>query len=230
MPAKALFLDFDGLICDTERAARQSWRDLYARFGLDFPAASWAAMIGHADGERVASTDLAARLGRELQPTELAWRRRRKQELADAEPPRPGITGLLTAAAQRGIPAAVVSSSPLSWVAPHLARTNLRRLLAFLVTGDEVAAKPAPDLYLTALRRAAVPASAAVAFEDSPTGVRAARAAGICCVAVPSAASSPAQLTAATWTLSSVEHFDLDTDLPAETGFCPNPSAETESA
>ncbi|MGH3000762.1 MAG: HAD family hydrolase, partial [Gaiellaceae bacterium] len=45
--------------------------------------------------------------------------------------------------------------------------------------------KPRPDLYLEACDLIGVPAAEAIAFEDSPNGVRAAQAAGIFCVAVP---------------------------------------------
>ena len=50
---------------------------------------------------------------------------------------------------------------------------------------DPARAKPAPVLYLEALDRLEVKADEAVAFEDSPNGVRAAKAAGVYCVAVP---------------------------------------------
>src|SRR5581483_4526851 len=50
---------------------------------------------------------------------------------------------------------------------------------------DPARAKPAPVLYLEALEQLDVTADQAVAFEDSPNGVLAAKAAGIFCVAVP---------------------------------------------
>ena len=54
------------------------------------------------------------------------------------------------------------------------------------MTRDDVEyAKPRPDLYLEAVSRLGVGPSAAVAFEDSPNGVTAAKAAGLSCVAVP---------------------------------------------
>jgi beta-phosphoglucomutase-like phosphatase (HAD superfamily) len=51
--------------------------------------------------------------------------------------------------------------------------------------GDPARAKPSPTLYLEALRLLDVDAAEAVAFEDSPHGVRAAKAAGIFTVAIP---------------------------------------------
>ena len=150
----------------------------------------------------------------------LDWRRRRKRWLADREPLLPGVAGLLDAAAQRDIPVVVVSSSPRSWVNGHLTRLGAADRLAFLVTGeDAVSHKPAPDLYLAALSRAGVAARTAVALEDSPSGVQAARGAGVPCVAVAGsggAAGTRYDLTAADLVLDSVERFDLDSPVLAE--------------
>ncbi len=51
--------------------------------------------------------------------------------------------------------------------------------------GDAARGKPSPALYLEALGDLGVPAERAVAFEDSPNGVRSAKAAGLYVVAVP---------------------------------------------
>jgi HAD superfamily hydrolase (TIGR01509 family) len=212
-PALVL-LDFDGLICDTEQAARQSWQDLYAGYGFRFPAEVWHRMIGRSGGEAVAVADLAGRLGRPPLPERLEWRRARKQRLADGRPVRPGIDALLRRAARAGTPVGVVSSSPLSWVGGHLTRLGLRDRMAFLVTGEVTPRhKPAPDLYLAALARASVPAGRALALEDSPTGVAAACAAGVRCVAVrgggPSAIDR-ARFAGADVILDSLESGELD--------------------
>ena len=54
------------------------------------------------------------------------------------------------------------------------------------MTSDDVEhAKPAPDIYLVACERLAVEPSEAVALEDSASGVAAAKAAGLTCIAVP---------------------------------------------
>jgi HAD superfamily hydrolase (TIGR01509 family) len=214
-PPGAVFLDFDGLVCETERAALKSWVDCYARYGLEFPATLWASMAGRSNGEQIARADLGHRLGRPLSDDEVTWRRRRKQVLADREPLRPGVAELVAAASQRHIPVAVVSSSSRDWVAGHLARTGLLGRLSFLVTGDdEKHHKPAPDLYLAALRRAGVRPGDAVAFEDSLTGLRAARAAGLWCVLVPSAATWPTWLPGADVTLASIGQFHLASAVP----------------
>ena len=79
-----------------------------------------------------------------------------------------------------------MSSSPASWVRPHLDRLALLDRFDTIVTREDAErSKPFPDLYLTALARLNVPPTGAVAIEDSANGVAAARAAGIRCVAFP---------------------------------------------
>ncbi len=214
MPVRALFFDFDGLICDTESAARRSWEELYAGFGLCFPSSVWAAMTGHPAGEQVALADLGRRLGRPLDRATRAARRRRKYELCRAEPLRPGVAELLGAATDRGLALTMVSSSPRSWVEPHLARLGVRNRFGAVVTGDRVTApKPAPALYRYALWLAGLQPGAAVAFEDSPVGVAAARAAGIRCVAVPGPAVATADLSGADLVIADLATYDLDAIL-----------------
>ncbi|BBJ37322.1 hypothetical protein SSPO_000400 [Streptomyces antimycoticus] len=103
LPApRALFLDFDGVVCDTERAARRSWQELYARSRLALPTRVWTRMAGSSVGAGVARADLTARRGFPLTPGELAWRAGRKAELADREPLCPGVDALVRAAETLG--------------------------------------------------------------------------------------------------------------------------------
>ncbi len=211
MLLRGLLLDFDGLICDTERAARRSWEELYGEFGLAFPPDVWARMAGRADGELVAVADLSRRRGILVDAAVRARRLRRKQALCDEEPLRPGVAELIAAAAQRGLTLAVVSSSPLGWVCGHLTRLGVRDSFAVLVTGDEPGRrKPAPDLYCLALLRTGLTAAEVIAFEDSQVGVQAATAAGLRCVAVPNAAASDADLQTAGLVLDSLASYVLD--------------------
>ncbi|MFD8497348.1 HAD family hydrolase [Amycolatopsis sp. NPDC059657] len=208
MALEAVFFDFDGLICDSERAARRSWEELYAESGVDFTDEVWGRMMGNSAGEEVAVGDLALRRGSGLSPAELARRRARKDALVAEEPLRPGVEECLDAVAGAGALAAVVSSSGLPWVGGHLQRLGIRDRFAFLITGELTERhKPAPDLYLLALRRACVEPESALAIEDSVAGVRAARAAGLRCVAVPGAAGGHQDLGEADLVLGTLDGF-----------------------
>lgn len=215
---RVLLLDFDGVVCDTERAARRSWAELYARSGARLPDEVWHRMVGTATGVALARADLGSRRGAPVGAGELEWRQARKAELADREPLRPGVAELIGRAGELGVPVAVVSSGGRSWVRGHLDRLGLLGRLAFTVTGEEAdARKPAPDLYLLALRRAGVPARSALAVEDSPTGVRAARAAGVTCVAVPTADGAPVTECGADVVITSLRMLGLDPPSDLET-------------
>jgi putative hydrolase of the HAD superfamily len=81
----------------------------------------------------------------------------------------------------------VASSSPADWVVGHLSDRGLLDRFDAVCTGDEVLhTKPDPALYLLACHRLGVDPADAVAVEDSVNGVRAAKAAGMVAVAVPS--------------------------------------------
>jgi HAD superfamily hydrolase (TIGR01509 family) len=183
---RALLFDFDGLIVDTETPSLASWQELYREHGQELTLDRWAAAVGTIGGfdpvaylrELVGPVDLSDALTR---------RRARDLELSEIEGLRPGVVDYLEEARRRGLATAIVSSSSRSWVDGHLARLERAEHFDEIVTadGDPARAKPLPVLYLETLERLEVEAAEAVAFEDSPNGVAAARAAGIFCVAVP---------------------------------------------
>jgi HAD superfamily hydrolase (TIGR01509 family) len=104
----------------------------------------------------------------------------------DEAPLLPGVRERLEEARHLGLGTAVASSSPSAWIDPWLDRHDLIGLIDVVCTRDHVRrVKPAPDLFLLAAERLAVPPSACIVFEDSPNGLRAAHAAGMHAVAVP---------------------------------------------
>jgi HAD superfamily hydrolase (TIGR01509 family) len=185
----ALLFDFDGLILDTETAARAGWRWLYRQHGHELPDEKWALMVGTIGGWDPWG-HLEELVGAPLERDSLDDRRvSHELTLLEAEELRPGIAAYLEAADINGMKRAIVSSGSRAWVDMHLAR--LERAVGWdaIVTADHDAAraKPRPTLYLEALDRLGVRAEEAVAFEDSPNGAAAAKAAGIYVVGVPNA-------------------------------------------
>jgi beta-phosphoglucomutase-like phosphatase (HAD superfamily) len=75
--------------------------------------------------------------------------------------------------------------------------------------GDAARAKPRPTLYLEALDRLGVTAGEAIAFEDSPNGITAAKAAGLYCIAVPNPTTASLDVTHADLVLRSLEEVPL---------------------
>jgi HAD superfamily hydrolase (TIGR01509 family) len=191
MRPAALVFDFDGLILDTETSEFHSVSAAFAEHGLELDRAEWQGIIGTADHPHWVDL-LEEALGRPVEDREaLLVRRTGEHDLVVlSEAVRPGVVELLAAAEDAGVPAAVASSSSWSWVGGHLERLDLRRWFRHVVTrddvgGDRTRTKPAPDLFLLAAERLDVDPASCVAFEDSPHGARAARAAGMAVVAVP---------------------------------------------
>jgi len=188
MTLRAFLFDFDGLILDTEFASRAGWERLYREHGQELPADMWATLVGTTHAPWSPMEHLEELVGEPLE-REALNERRRSHELAliEAEELRPGIAEYFAAARERGLKRAIVSSSNRDWVEMHLERLEEAVGWDAICTADRdpARAKPAPTLYLEALDLLEVTAHEAVAFEDSPNGVLAARAAGLFCVAVP---------------------------------------------
>jgi len=92
---------------------------------------------------------------------------------------------------------ALASSSNRELIDAVLAAGGITDLFAATVSSEEVArGKPAPDVYLEAARRLGVDAAACVAIEDSHSGIRSAKAAGMTCIAIPNAHFPPGEAAA----------------------------------
>jgi HAD superfamily hydrolase (TIGR01509 family) len=138
-------------------------------------------------------------------------RREHELELLEIEGLRPGILDYLEEAERRGLKTAIVSSSSREWVDRHLIRLERAEHFDEIVTADHdpERSKPRPTLYLEALDRLSVTANEAIAFEDSPNGVKAAKAAGIFTVAVPNGVTVTLGLGEADLVLESLAELSL---------------------
>ena len=176
---RALLFDFDGLLVDTETPGHQVWQETYAEHGVELALERWAQAIGTLEGfDPVAHLEelLGEPVDRDalFEANEERWR-----GLAQTEPLRPGVLAYLAAAKEHEIHVAIVSSGHERWIRAHLDRLETADGWACIVAanGDAARAKPLPDLYVEALASLGVGPREAIAFEDSPNGVRAAKTA-----------------------------------------------------
>jgi HAD superfamily hydrolase (TIGR01509 family) len=189
MPAiEALIFDFDGLLIDSETPLFDIWQEIYRERGCQLQLDDWQHALGTFGGFDPYA-DLAARTGLSPDRSVLAPVIRADHfARCMALPLLPGVVKLLADAEAARLKTAVASSSGRDWVEPFLDRHGLRARLDAVCTRDDVErVKPAPDLFLLAAARMGVEPPACVVFEDSPNGLRAARAAGMWAVAVPNA-------------------------------------------
>jgi HAD superfamily hydrolase (TIGR01509 family) len=208
---RALLFDFDGLIVDTETPSLASWQEVYREHGHELTLDRWSAAVGTIGGfDPVGHLEsLAGPIDRDAV---LQRRLARDLALCDVEQLRPGVLGYLEEAERRGLSVAIVSSASRDWIDRHLARLERAHHFARIVTadGDVARAKPLPVLYEEALRELAVEPDEAVAFEDSPNGIRAAKAAGIYCVAVPNGVTATLPLEQADLVVDSLDALPFD--------------------
>ena len=203
---KAVIFDLDGTILDTETPEFVSWQEAYAAHGVSLAQAVWSQAIGTADSGWDPYVHLETLLGGPIDRATLgATRHARFDELMGAAEPRAGVVAWLDEARDLGLRVGLASSSGAAWVSRFLDALGLRDRFAVLATRDRVAhSKPAPDLYELALSDLGVGADEALAVEDSPNGVAAAKAAGLFCVAVPNPLTADLALDGADLVLGSL--------------------------
>lgn len=200
---QALIFDFDGLMVDTETPELQIWKDLFASYGQVFPLEEWVRIVV---GSGVSNLDPVTRLEQltGLQLDHQALHQQAHQtwtQLQTTLQPMPGVVDTLQTARAQGLRLAIASSSPHTWVEGFLKRLGFEHLFEAVVCREDAPrTKPAPDLYLAALSTLGLRADQALALEDSPNGITAAKAAGVRVLGVPNAVTSlqgplPADLT-----------------------------------
>jgi HAD superfamily hydrolase (TIGR01509 family) len=206
----AVIFDFDGLILDTETPILDAWRQAYREHGCELALEDWQHGLGtHAGFDPLAHLERLA--GRPLEREALLTQvRERNHRACEAQPLLPGVAERMGEARALGLGAAVASSSSRAWVTGWLERHGLAPLLGCVCARDDVArVKPAPDLFLLAAERLGVSPPACLVFEDSANGIRAARAAGMRCVAVPNSVTRGLPLPPADLRLESLAELPL---------------------
>jgi HAD superfamily hydrolase (TIGR01509 family) len=163
---------------------------------------------------------LAALVGEGLDRAATQERRdKRKNELIEALDVMEGVRAYIDDARRLGLRLAIASSSSRRWVVGHIERLRIHAFWDAVVTRDDVSrTKPSPDLYLLAVQRLGVVPSRAVALEDSPNGIAAAKDAGLRCVAVPNALTRDLDVSRADVRLDSLAEMPLERLLDVLSG------------
>jgi len=194
-PAACLF-DLDGLLLDTEPLHAQAWHQAAEQFGCLLSGEQLLALRGRRRLDCAAQVIAWIQEAGGRAPSSdalLAVRQPIAEALLIHAQPTPGAVALVERCVALAIPMALATSSSRAAVALKTAPHPWLEAITTRVHGDDpalTAGKPAPDVFLLAAARLGVAPDQSWAFEDSPAGAQAARAAGCQVFVVP-----PSQLS-----------------------------------
>lgn len=175
---EALLIDLDGTLADSHGALRACFESFLATRGIEPREEDFDALDGVCLGE------IPARLQERFSIDEPLddLRREYEERVANAYAivaPAGGAKELIRDAASSGIRLVLVTSAPRALADAFLHAAGLAEAFTAVVSGDDGPGKPDPALFERALELAGVSAECALAIEDAPSGVTAARAAGV---------------------------------------------------
>ncbi len=221
MPTAALIFDVDGTLAETEELHRAAFNAAFGAAGLgwhwDVPL--YARLLKVTGGkERITHYLTTLPDPPALDAAAIAALHRDKTARYTALVDnggltlRPGVAALVEEALGAGLRVAVATTTSRPNVDALLARTFGQNPFDVIVAGDEVAAKkPAPDVYVEALRRLDLPADACVAIEDTEQGLKSAAGAGIACIITESVYGREGDFTGALAVVKDLEGVQLGT-------------------
>jgi HAD superfamily hydrolase (TIGR01509 family) len=210
---KAILWDMDGVIIDSSAFHFAAWQETFAKRGRKFTKVNFIKLFGARNDFIIGDI-----MGQELpggdvkiivQEKEKSYRRKAAGSLK----PFPGVVRLLNAVKKGNFKLGLVSSAPEENISLVVRELNLEGMFDCIVFGQEVAeSKPSPQIYLLAARKLGVTPSDCLAIEDSPLGVKAAKTAGMKCLAITNTHVRQ-ELEEADKIVDSLENMDLITLL-----------------
>jgi beta-phosphoglucomutase len=182
---RAVLFDFDGVIGDTMSWHLAAWKEVLGTVGIDLKPE----MVLKNEGRPAAEIAMiiARTVGVPLSPEKAEEVARRKNERFRAihrASAAPGALELVAELKRRGVKVALVTGTERANVTAVLPAELVDMFDVIVAAGDAERGKPYPDPYLLAAQRMGVPPSRCLVVENAPSGIRAARAAGMACVAL----------------------------------------------
>jgi HAD superfamily hydrolase (TIGR01509 family) len=210
---KTILWDMDGVISDSYSLHFAAWQEAFARRDTEFARADFTRLFGTRNDFIIGTV-----MGRQLPEQDVETMVREKDEVFRQKAtgnikPFPGVLSLLHSLKDRNFKQGLASSAPRENIDLALGELGLTEIFDCVVAGRDVSeSKPSPQIYLLAAEKLQAAPGDCVVIEDSPYGVRAAKAAGMKCLAVTNT-HPPEELTEADRVVESLQDVDLITLL-----------------
>jgi HAD superfamily hydrolase (TIGR01509 family) len=182
---KTVLWDMDGVISDSYRFHFAAWQAMFAKRGIQFTKEAFTHLFGGRNDFIIGSvmgSQLPGRIVKSMvREKEEAFRRKATGRIK----PFPGVVALLDALRKGNFKLGLISSAPMENIDLTLSELDLAGIFNCIVSGQDVSeSKPSPQIYLLAAEKLGTAPSDCVVIEDSPLGVKAAKTAGMKCLAV----------------------------------------------
>jgi beta-phosphoglucomutase family hydrolase len=184
---EAVIWDMDGVLADTAPHHLRAWQETFARRGINFTEADFMrgfgvrndAIIRNVLGEQTTDAEIET-IAREKEAT---FRRIIGKDVK----PLPGALELVRALYEKGVKMAIASSTVIENIRLIVGSLGIEKYFKAVITGHDVTkGKPSPQVFLAAAQRLGVEPQNCLVFEDAVAGVKAAKSAGMHCVAITS--------------------------------------------
>ncbi len=187
MKIKAVVFDMDGLIFDTERISRETWKLAEKEFSFSCSEEFLSRLIGvsHQNIFEI-YTDYFGNydFGKSI----YEWRHKKIVQIMETDGIgiKPGVPEIFDYLTTKGIPMALATSSDREKVDFSFRHANLRNPFKIIISGDMIKhSKPHPEIYLQAAKALNTSITECMVLEDSINGVLGANASGAVSVMIP---------------------------------------------
>ncbi len=187
MKLKGIIFDGDGVLFDTEKLHVMAWKKVLSSYGISLNFKDFEEGIGVEDSEFLKKMKRKGKISKNLNIEKLVEEKSKELlNILDVENVKISIKiKNVLKILKRKYKIAIASNSERKFVLKVLEKLKISEYFDTIITRDDVKnPKPSPEIYLLISKKLKIPPSNLIAFEDSNTGISAAKKGGIFCVGV----------------------------------------------